>query len=101
MFTPEETELLTLPYFNVISEDPAMYEIQSKNTKQYWAIIPAKASNGAACYKLMHTYDPAEPYHFQTYCPTILDVILDIINHDDYRLHRRSGYFEEIVKKYA
>lgn len=96
MFTTTEYELLTLPYFNQINPDPAMYEIQSKNTGHYWAIVPT-----GNYYTLLHKYHEPDKYHYQTATISVLDAILEIVNHDDYKLHRKGTLFEELIEKYA
>ncbi len=96
MFTTTEYEILSLPYFNTISCDPAKYEIQSKNTGHYWALVPE-----GDYIKLLHKYQENHPYHFQTYTLNVLDAVLEIVNHDDYKLHRKGTFFEELVDKYA
>ena len=40
MFTAKDKEMLGNPYFNIITENPVMYEVQSKNTGHYWVIMP-------------------------------------------------------------
>lgn len=40
MFTMRDTEIMTLPYFAIIRGCGSMYEIQSRCTGHYWAILP-------------------------------------------------------------
>lgn len=97
MFTPTEYEILSLPYFNTVSTDPAMYEIQSKNTGHYWALVPT-----GKYITLLHKYHESDEYHYQTQTLTVLDAVLEIVNHDDYKLHHKGRtFFDELVEKYA
>ena len=96
MFTTTEYEILSLPYFNTISRDPAKYEIQSKNTGHFWALVPT-----GSYITLLHKYHESDEYHYQTSTISVLDAVLEIVNHDDYKLHRKGTFFEELVEKYA
>jgi len=101
MFTLKDREIMTLPYFVTIRESSSMYEIQSRCTGHLWAIIPIALNRSKTYYKLLHKYHEEDNYHFQTDCGSVLDAVLDIINHDDYKLHRRSSYFEEVAARYS
>ncbi len=101
MFTFRDTEIMTLPYFNTISMSGSMYEIQSRCTGHFWAIIPIAMNRREVYYQLLHKYHEEDNYHIQTSCGTVLDAVLDIINHDDYKLHRRSSYFEEVAARFS
>ncbi len=78
-----------------------MYEIQSICTRHYWAIVPIAKNRSQTYYKLLHKYHKKDNYHNQTDCGSVLDAVLEIINHDDYKLKRKNGYFEEIVARYT
>lgn len=95
MFTPTEYELLSLPYFNTVSRDPDRYEVQSKNTGHFWALIPDRGG-----IRLLHKYREKDRYHLQTYCYDVLSTVLEIISHDDYILCQKNPLFEELVNKY-
>lgn len=96
MFTSTEYEIMTLPYFNVINDSPDFFEIQSKNTGHFWAIMPL-----GNYVRLYHKYKKSHKYHFQTDTMSVLDAVLEIVNHDDYKLHRKGTFFEELVATYG
>jgi hypothetical protein len=100
MFTMRDTEIMTLPYFTIIRGCGSMYEIQSRCTGHYWAIVPI-ALKKQVYYKLLHKYHEEDNYHHQTDCMTVLDAVLEIMCHDDYKLHRKSSNFEELLAKYS
>ncbi len=100
MFRSKDVEIMTLPYFEVIRENKSMYEIQSKCTGHYWAIVPLTSRNGLY-YQLLHKYREDDNYHFQLDCASVLDAILEIVNHDDFKLKRKSETFENILSKYG
>ncbi len=100
MFTKKEKEIMSISYFIVLNENEAMYELESKRTGQIWAIVPISLEQ-SVYYKLLHKYLTEDNYHFQTDCGSVLDAVLEIINHDDYKLHNRSGLFEEVLKQYT
>ena len=101
MFTLKDREIMTLPYFVTIRESSSMYEIQSRCTGHFWAIIPIAMNRSKTYYKLLHKYHEEDNYHVQTDCGSVHDAVLDIINHDDYKLHRRSSFFEEVAARYS
>lgn len=96
MFSTTEYEILSLPYFATVSRDPDFYEIQSKNTGHFWALKPENNY-----IHLFHKYREKDNYHHQTYTKDVLDAVLEIVNHDDYKLHRKGTFFEELVEKYG
>ena len=96
MFTPTEYEIMTLPYFNVISDEPDFFEIQSKNTGHFWAIMPYGRYT-----RLWHKYHKEDEYHHQIDTMCVLDAVLEIVCHDDYKLHRKGTFFEELLEKYG
>ena len=106
MFTQKDVEVMTLPYFNVIKAEKEKFEIQSKNTGHFWMILPEGKE-----YRLMHKYHQEDNYHTQMYMPSVVDLVLDIINHDDYKLHgsrlnrlystKEGEYFKKVAEKYC
>ena len=100
MFSKKDVEIMTLPYFEVIRESGSMYEIQSKCTGHYWAILPLTFKKNVY-YKVLHKYHEEDNYHNQIDFLTVLDCVLEIMNHDDYVLHRKSSNFEEVLAKYS
>ena len=101
MFTDKEIEIMSISYFTVIGRNESMYELRSGRSGQIWAILPISLEGERVYYKLLHKYMEKENYHFQTDCGSVLDAVLEIINHDDYKLHQRSGDFEEVIAKFA
>ena len=105
MYTSDD--LLSSPYFNILSSDKNNYEIQSKNTKQYWKITQKNSSN----YTLLHKHHKNDEYHFQCAFVTLYDIVLEIVCHDDYQLHKKRGhgtplyaetsYFDTLIKTYG
>ena len=106
MFTEKEIEVMSLPYFNVISAGISKYIIQSKNTGHFWKIT----TDHDAC-TLMHKYHEEDNFHFQIMLPTVIDLILEIVDHDDYFLNgswlrrkyktKEGRYFDMIVQRYC
>ena len=101
MFTMRDVEIMSLPYFKVIRKSDAMYEIQSRSSKHYWAIVPIAKNSKEKYFKLLHKYHRDDDYHSQADFGTVLDSVLEIINHDEYKLRRKTGYFEEVVKRFS
>lgn len=100
MFTTKDKEMLGNPYFNIITENPVMYEVQSKNTGHYWVIMPL-IDHKFKYVRLMHKYKKEHEYHEQTTTASVLDAVLEIICHDDYKLHTKNPIFEQFVEQYS
>ena len=98
MFTDKEKEMFYNPYFNIISEGAYAYEIQSKNTGNYWKVMLVKNHTYV---KLFHKYNKKDKYHVQTTSAGVFEALLEIICHDDYKLNIRSSFFEEFVRAYS
>lgn len=106
MFSKTDIEIMSLPYFDVIGANNEAFELRSKNTGHFWKIFPEGVG-----YRLMHKYHLEDPYHYQIYMDSVLDLILEVINHDDYILHgsrlkrayktKEGEYFNEVVRKYS
>ena len=101
MFTDREKEMMSISYSHVIGRNESMYELRSLRSGQFWAILPISLEGERVYYKLLHKYMEEENYHFQTDCGSVLDAVLEIINHDDHRLHHRSGDFEEVAARFG
>ena len=99
MLTDKEIEMMSISYFHVIGRNESMYELRSVRSGQIWAILPIALEGERVYYKLLHKYRKKENYHFQTDCGSVLDAVLEIINHDDHKLHHRSGDFEEVAAR--
>ena len=84
MFTRKD--LLSMDYFNVISED--MYGnwiLQSKNTEHCW-----KIDYDGVGYDLYHKHRIEDDFHYQTGIGTLYDVVLYIVSHDEYQMRGRK-----------
>jgi hypothetical protein len=49
----------------------------------------------------MHKYKKEHEYHEQTTTASVLDAVLEIICHDDYKLHTKNPIFEQFVQQYS
>ena len=107
MFTAGD--MLALNYFDVVKAQDGDYELVSKNTKHRWKIMKE-----GKLYTLFHSYTKEKPYHVQGYFEQLLDVVLDIVDHDDYMVRksikknkktklmpRKKTMFDELVEAYV
>ena len=101
MFTMSDIEIMTLPYFKVVRKSDAMFELQSRCTRHFWAVVPIARNRNQTYYKLLHKYKKSDNYHSQADFGTVLDAVLEIINHDDFKLNRKNGYFEEVAARFS
>lgn len=101
MFTKKEIEMMSISYFTVIGRNESMYELRSRRSGQIWGILPISLEGERVYFKLLHKYKEEENYHFQTDCGSVMDAVLEIINHDDYKLHHRSRDFEEVIARFG
>ena len=105
MFTTED--LLSLDYFTVLQEGEEQIEIQSNNTRHSWKIV----FNGPGFYVLYHKHHIDDPFHYQCSYPTLFDIVLEIVNHDEFQLRgrkpakyawqTRNSYFDELLRTYS
>lgn len=105
MFTSKN--LLSLPYFTLLSSDENHIELQSNNTKHCWFIDLSTKT----FYTLMHKHHMDDEYHIQSAFPSLFDIVLDIVSHDEYQLRgrrpvkyawqNRNSYFDELIKEYG
>ena len=100
MFTNKDKEMLGNPYFKILTQTPIMYEVQSKNTGNYWVIFPLQ-DRRQKYVRLLHKYKKNDDYHEQSITGTVLDAVLEIINHDDYRLKTKNPIFEQFIRLYS
>ncbi len=110
MFTSEEKSLLQLKYFQPVFCASDACELISKNG-DHWLLlkiqdhIPKKQLHNKRYfthhYELFHRHSDAEGFHLQNEFVNLLDLILEIIAHDDFRLHQKNGAFEEVVSAYS
>ena len=111
MFTSKELSLLQLSYFKPIFCASDACELQSKNG-DHWLIlkvqnhIPRKKLQNTKhfdyTYLLFHRHEDSDGFHAQTEFADLLDLVLEIINHDDHKLKRRGKtFFDEVVEMYT
>ena len=100
MFSLKDMEIMTIPYFTIIQKNDTKFEIQSVCTGHYWAILMLKTKK-RNYFRLLHKYRKDDNYHYQIDCMTVLDAVLEIMCHDDYKLHRRSSHFEETLQRFS
>ena len=102
-YSAKDLYYLFHPYFSIICFKPGSCEIRSNNTGHYWNILPEDGY-----YHLYHKHKESDLYHPQTFCGSIQDSLLYIIDHDEYVLKRNHVYlsdcpqlFQEIINAYA
>ena len=111
MFNSEELSLIQLDYFKVPMCASDVCELISQNN-DHWLIfkkqvaVPRGQVNQTTrfqyTYIVFHRHADADGFHYQAEFVTLLDAVLDIINHDDYRLKRRGKtFFDEVVAMYS
>lgn len=111
MFSSKELSILTLDYFNVKMCCSDVCELESQNG-DHWIIlkqqthIPKRQLQNVKhfnyIFMLYHRHNDGEGFHLHAEHINVLDAILDIINHDDYRLKRKGKtYFDTVVTMYS
>ena len=111
MFSSEEKSLITLDYFKLKMCVSDVCEIESQNG-DHWIILKKQAhipkrqlpnvKHFEYTFLLYHRHADAEGFHYQSEFTNILDLILDIINHDDFRLKRRGKtFFDTVLTMYS
>ena len=111
MFTQEEKNIMNRDFFTMHIMKDSLYEFQSQN-RDWWIIMEvevhqrkrelAKGTPKQHVYALYHKHHGAKGYHehgLHQY-PSVLDCILEVINHDDYRQKRKGRtHFEELLEE--
>ena len=111
MFSQNEKAIICRDFFRIKTLGDAVVELQSEN-KDWWILmdveryIPRKKMRKGVqherYYQLLHRHSNAFGYHEHGEFSNVLDAVLEIINHDDYRL-KRAGYthFDELLDEEA
>ncbi len=114
MFSEKELTLVNLDYFDLIMCASDVCEVVSKN-HDHWLILKKQThlsrkqlkkaeetgSGFQYSFVVYHRHADADGFHYHSEWISLLDVVLEIINHDDYRLRDRNGAFEQIAREYA
>ena len=91
-------------FINVVENNKI--EVMSKNTKHCWYIVHEDNH-----YTLFHKHAIHEPYHIHGQFEEILDCVLEIVNHDEWKLNiwrykhvgkwrQPKTYFDRILEQY-
>ncbi len=107
MFTSEEIGIIERECFNINILGSSVAELQSQN-KDWWMIMEteqylskkelSKGKPKECFYFLMHKHSDANGYHEHGTFSCVLDAVLEILNHDDYRLkHRGKTEFDRLL----
>lgn len=109
MFNKEEMNIIRRDFFSISVEGGSVVELKSQNG-DWWMIlevqewlsrhqIRAKVPR-TVFYRLMHRHGDSDVFHEHGEYSSVLDAVLEIINHDDYRLkHRGRTHFEELLEE--
>ena len=111
MFNSKDVSLIILDYFDVVMCASDVCEIVSQNG-DHWMILKKQATVPRGQLKhtkhfdytflLYHRHSGSKGFHLHSEYTSVLDTVLDIINHDDYRLKRKGRtYFDEVVETYS
>ena len=108
MFSAEEKEIIMQDYFQIYNVTESLVEFRSQS-HDWWMILEVEVkltrrqlAAGVLhrrTYMLYHKHSDAEAYHEQGEYASVLDAILEVINHDDYRLHNKGRtHFDELLE---
>ncbi len=108
MFSEKDKSLINQEYFKVNVLSDAVAELESENgdwwiltEAQRWLSRRQRASQTVpqVFYRLMHRHANSEAFHEHGEYISVLDAVLEITNHDDYRLKRHGRtHFDEILE---
>ena len=108
MFSEKDKSLINQKYFQINVLSDAVAELQSENG-DWWILMEvqqwlsrrqrASQTRPRSIYRLMHRHADSEAYHEHGEYICVLDAILEITDHDDYRLRRHGRtHFDEILE---
>ena len=111
MFTDEDRMLMRQDYFTMSIEGDSVFEFISQNG-DWWMVIQlerymtkkelAAGKPKRRFYRLLHRHADADDYHEHGEYLSVLDAVLEVINHDDYRLHNKGRtHFDELLESYG
>ena len=109
MFSEKDKSLINQEYFKINVLSDAVAELESENGDwwilmeiQRWLSRRQRASQmiPQVFYRLMHRHANSEAFHEHGEYISVLDAVLEIINHDDYRLKRHGRtHFNKLLEK--
>ena len=111
MFNKNDLPLLRLEYFEQVFCASDVCELISQNG-DHWLILKKQVSLSKgqlkhtkhidSTYILYHRHASSKGFHLHSEFVSVLDCILEIISHDDFRLKRKGRtYFDEVVETYS
>ncbi len=109
MFNELDRKIINRDCFKIILMGDSLAEIESENG-DHWIILEeqehlnkGQIRSGrvpAISYKLLHRHADAKSFHLHTACLSVLDIVLEVLQHDDYRLKKRGRtHFDELLEE--
>ncbi len=107
MFNEKERRIIRRDFFSISMEGASVVELQSQNG-DWWMLLEvqetlsrrqmARRKPKVIVYRLMHKHANYSLYHEHVEYTSVLDAILEVINHDDYRLKNKGKtHFDELL----
>ncbi len=111
MFTKLERRIINRDFFTMSIFGSSVAELRSENG-DWWMIMKiekhltkgqlTRGFERSHYFQLLHRHANAQGYHLHAEYETALDTVLDILNHDDYRMKRTGRtHFDELVEESA
>ncbi len=109
MFSEKDKAIISRDFFEIIYMGDAIAELRSEN-EDYWMIMEvqqwlsrrqrASQTIPTVFYRVMHRHADSESFHEHIECINVLDCVLEILQHDDFRLKRRGKtHFDELLEE--
>ncbi len=109
MFSEEDLFIIKRDCFKISILTGSIAELQSQNG-DWWIILETQDSLsrrkrqegaiGRTFYRLMHRHADDDTYHDHAEFFVLLDAVLEILDHDDYKLkHRGKTQYNELLEQ--
>ena len=112
MFSQSDLSIINRDCFNIKTLGGAYVELQSQNG-DWWILLETQESlskrkrasgeTGKTFYRIMHRHSNDNIYHDHAEYSNILDAVLEILDHDDFRLKRKKSQkrtpFDELLEE--
>ena len=109
MFNEQDLSIIRRDFFRINILGDAIVEFQSQNG-DWWILMEIQewlshrqmvaGAEHRVYYKMLHRHADADTYHEQGDYISVLDAVLEVIDHDDYRLkHRGWTHFDELLEE--
>ena len=109
MFSERDRKIINRDCFNIIMMGDSIAEVESENG-DHWIILEVQEHLNKGqirarkvprvTYHVLHRHGDSGAFHEHTECISVLDCVLEILQHDDFRLKKHGRtHFDELLEE--